>query len=157
MKKYDSIFSNALRFVRKIRPCVCPNLGFELQLKKYQERLAVEREQGALSKQVSQQEQGEGRSQLEGAKQMNLTFNAPSREGKADRMAATNSRNFTGHTPLFGRKQQHVSGQKRKVEEGGLFVEGRPAIEGKGESVYDPEKYWQKGGARRKEAHSFKN
>ena len=36
MKKYDSIFSNALKYVRKIRPNVCPNLGFELQLKKYQ-------------------------------------------------------------------------------------------------------------------------
>jgi hypothetical protein len=42
MRKYDPIFSHALKFVRKIRPAVCPNLGFELQLKKYQERLALE-------------------------------------------------------------------------------------------------------------------
>jgi hypothetical protein len=39
MKKYDSIFANALKTVKKIRPSVCPNLGFELQLKKYQQKL----------------------------------------------------------------------------------------------------------------------
>lgn len=87
---------------------------------------------------------------------MNLTFNAPIKEGKAARMAVTNSRNFTTHTPFLSRKQQHVSGQKRKVEEGGLFVEGRPAMEIKCESLYDPEKYWQKGAGRRKETHSFR-
>lgn len=39
MKKYNSTFGPALKFIRKIRPSVCPNLGFELQLKKYQEKL----------------------------------------------------------------------------------------------------------------------
>jgi hypothetical protein len=87
---------------------------------------------------------------------MNLTFNAPTKESKVARMAATNSRNFTAHTPVLSKKQQHVSGQKRKIEEGGLFIEGRPAIEPKSESLYDPEKYWAKGAGRRKEAVSFK-
>ena len=117
MKKYDSVFSNALKYVRKMRPNVCPNLGFELQLKKYQEKLAVEHSsvrEGEMSKQISQGEGGT-RSQLEGPKQMNLTFNAPVKESKVARMAATNSRNFTGHTPILTRKQQHVSGQKRKI------------------------------------------
>ena len=86
---------------------------------------------------------------------MNLTFNAPTKEAKAARMAVTNSRNFTAHTPFLSRKQQHVSGQKRKVEEGGLFVEGRPVMDHKSESLYDPEKYWPKGAGRRKEAHNF--
>ena len=117
MKKYDSVFSNALKYVRKMRPNVCPNLGFELQLKKYQEKLAVEHSsvrEGEMSKQISQGEGGT-RSQLEGPKQMNLTFNAPVKESKVARMAATDSRNFTGHTPILTRKQQHVSGQKRKI------------------------------------------
>jgi hypothetical protein len=41
MKKYNSEFSPALKYVRKCSPNVCPNLGFELQLKKYQERLGI--------------------------------------------------------------------------------------------------------------------
>jgi len=40
MKKYDAMFINALKHVRKIRSNVCPNLGFEMQLKKYQEKLS---------------------------------------------------------------------------------------------------------------------
>jgi len=80
-----------------------------------------------MAKQVSQGEGGT-RSQLEGAKQMNLTFNAPTKETKVTRMAATNSRNFTGHTPALSRKQQHVSNHKKKIEQGGLFIEGRPAL-----------------------------
>jgi hypothetical protein len=123
MKKYDSIFTNAIRYVRKMRPSVCPNLGFELQLKKYQEKLVVEHPPQVMGKQESQQEQQSGtRSQLEGAKQMMLTFNAPTREAKVARMAATNARNFTGHTPILSRKQQHASGHKRKVDEGALFI-----------------------------------
>lgn len=39
MKKYHLMFGPALKIIRKIRPSVCPNLGFELQLKKYQEQL----------------------------------------------------------------------------------------------------------------------
>lgn len=90
MKKYDSIFSNAIKYVRKMRPNICPNLGFELQLKKYQEKLAVEHPPQVMSKQESQYEQQGGtRSQLEGAKQMNLTFSAPTKEAKVARMAAT--------------------------------------------------------------------
>ena len=41
MKHHQAMFSQAIKFVRKIRPSVCPNLGFELQLKKYQERLGL--------------------------------------------------------------------------------------------------------------------
>lgn len=41
MKKYEAQFSQAIKFVKKIRPNVCPNLGFELQLKKYQEDLGL--------------------------------------------------------------------------------------------------------------------
>jgi hypothetical protein len=41
MKRYESIFSSAIKYVRKMRPNICPNLGFELQLKKYQDRLGL--------------------------------------------------------------------------------------------------------------------
>ena len=60
MKKYDPHFMNALRFVRKIRPSVCPNLGFELQLKKYQEKLGHTEEgrPSNLHKHVSLHETG---------------------------------------------------------------------------------------------------
>ena len=35
--KYRSMtFLQALKFVKGKRPCVCPNLGFELQLKSYE-------------------------------------------------------------------------------------------------------------------------
>lgn len=162
MKKYDSSFANALKFVRKIRSSVCPNLGFELQLKKYQEKLSSERSirQAHLPKEVSQQEDSTGRNQVE-AKQMLLTFNAPTKDSKDARMAVTNSRNFNGHTPILSRKGTNASGvKKNKAEEetrfaGGLFIEGRAAGELKSESMYDPEKYWYKGAAKRKEK-SFK-
>lgn len=36
MKKYNSTFKNAIGHVKKIKPNICPNLGFELQLKNYQ-------------------------------------------------------------------------------------------------------------------------
>lgn len=39
MKKYNSSFKNAIQHVRKIKPNVCPNLGFQLQLKNYQNNL----------------------------------------------------------------------------------------------------------------------
>lgn len=133
MKKYDSMFTNALKFVRKIRPNVCPNLGFELQLKKYQEKLVSEHssKQPSIVKQASHNEGSSGRSQLE-TKQMMLTFNAPTKERETARMAATNSRNFNGHTPHLTKKGHPGWGQKRaKVEEGGLFIEGRPAMDTK--------------------------
>jgi hypothetical protein len=41
MRKFDTAFSAALKYVKKIRSNVCPNLGFELQLKKYQEQLGL--------------------------------------------------------------------------------------------------------------------
>lgn len=159
MKKYNSIFSNAIKYVRKMRPNVCPNLGFELQLKKYQEKLTITQTPQVIGKQESQMEQQCGaRSQLEGAKQMNLTFNVPIKEAKVPRMATTNARNLTAYTPIINRKQQHASGHKRKVDEGALFIEGRAAMGAeKHESLYDPEKYWPKGGQRRRDNHSFKN
>jgi hypothetical protein len=36
MKKYQVLFATAFKHIKKIRPAICPNLGFELQLKKYQ-------------------------------------------------------------------------------------------------------------------------
>lgn len=61
MKTYDPHFLNALRFVRKIRPNVCPNLGFELQLKKYQEKLGHNEESrpSNIHKHVSMHETNE--------------------------------------------------------------------------------------------------
>jgi hypothetical protein len=54
---------------------------------------------------------------------MTLTFNVPSKEHKTTRMTATNSKNFSAHTPLIGRKTPHLSTQKKnKIEEGGLFI-----------------------------------
>lgn len=41
MKKYKTTFAPAIKHVRSCRPNVCPNLGFELQLKHYQEQLGV--------------------------------------------------------------------------------------------------------------------
>lgn len=43
MKKYGSTFKNAITHIRKIKPNVCPNLGFELQLKNYQNLLNLEK------------------------------------------------------------------------------------------------------------------
>lgn len=40
MKKNRWAFRRAIDFVRKKRPCVCPNLGFEMQLKAYEKELA---------------------------------------------------------------------------------------------------------------------
>ena len=39
MKKYQQAFAPAIKHVRSCRPNVCPNLGFELQLKHYQDTL----------------------------------------------------------------------------------------------------------------------
>ena len=39
MKKNSWGFKEAIAFVRKSRPEVCPNLGFEMQLKKYEKEL----------------------------------------------------------------------------------------------------------------------
>ena len=36
MKKYQQAFAPAIKHVRSCRPNICPNLGFELQLKHYQ-------------------------------------------------------------------------------------------------------------------------
>ena len=42
MKKNRLKFKNAIQYVRNIRPNICPNLGFELQLKKYEAELGLE-------------------------------------------------------------------------------------------------------------------
>jgi len=42
MKKYNQTFKNALSYVKKIKHNVCPNLGFELQLKNYQNSLNID-------------------------------------------------------------------------------------------------------------------
>jgi protein-tyrosine phosphatase len=39
MKKHNWSFKDAITFVRKSRPVVCPNLGFERQLKEYEVQL----------------------------------------------------------------------------------------------------------------------
>jgi hypothetical protein len=39
MKKNKWTFKEAISFVKKIRPSVCPNLGFEMQLKDYEKQL----------------------------------------------------------------------------------------------------------------------
>ena len=39
MRKKDLSFKAAIQFVRKYRSGVCPNLGFELQLKEYEKEL----------------------------------------------------------------------------------------------------------------------
>jgi len=39
MKKENMSFKEAIAYVRKSRPAVLPNLGFERQLKKYEEVL----------------------------------------------------------------------------------------------------------------------
>jgi protein-tyrosine phosphatase len=39
MKKLNMSFKDAIAYVRKSRPSVLPNLGFERQLKKYEEAL----------------------------------------------------------------------------------------------------------------------
>jgi hypothetical protein len=56
MKKYDTLFINALKHVRKIRSNVCPNLGFEMQLKKYQDKLSKDNDKSLrfLQKEESQ-------------------------------------------------------------------------------------------------------
>jgi hypothetical protein len=41
MKKKKWSFRKVIDFVRKIRPCVCPNLGFEMQLKAYEKELTM--------------------------------------------------------------------------------------------------------------------
>jgi hypothetical protein len=54
------------------------------------------------------------------AKQMNLTFNAPS---TTRRMGSTNTKNFGNHTPGVVRKVPHSS-HKRILDEKDLFVVG---------------------------------
>jgi len=39
MKKNSWSFKEAIQFVRQSRPGVCPNLGFERQLKEYEQHL----------------------------------------------------------------------------------------------------------------------
>lgn len=41
MKKHQMSFKEAIALVRKARPAVLPNLGFERQLKKFEEELKV--------------------------------------------------------------------------------------------------------------------
>lgn len=91
---------------------------------------------------------------------MMLTFNAPTEITKHARMDTTNTKKFSGKTPMMGHKVAHYPSQKRaKIEEGGLFIEGRTAVgELKNESVYDPERYWRKGSvtSQKKESSIFK-
>lgn len=42
MRKNQWPFRKAIDFVRKRRPCVCPNLGFEMQLKTYERELTMQ-------------------------------------------------------------------------------------------------------------------
>jgi hypothetical protein len=42
MKKYNSTFKIAIGVVKKIKSNICPNLGFELQLKNYQSALNLD-------------------------------------------------------------------------------------------------------------------
>ena len=41
MKVNRESFKSAIKFVKNIRPTICPNLGFELQLKKYETELGI--------------------------------------------------------------------------------------------------------------------
>lgn len=42
MRKHRWSFRKAIDFVRKRRACVCPNLGFEMQLKTYEKELTMQ-------------------------------------------------------------------------------------------------------------------
>lgn len=144
MKKYEEQFSNALKYVRKIRPNICPNLGFELQLKKYQEQLHSNHSKKMIAEKSKESHHDNKKQHVE-AKQMNLTFNAPTVQNKSARMANTNARNFVSHTPTSHRKNSHQSSNKKTViEEKDLFIIGRQPGEMKNESMYEVEKYWQK-------------
>jgi hypothetical protein len=48
MKKYSKTFKTAFSYVKKIKSNVCPNLGFEMQLKNYQKNLNIENEPSSL-------------------------------------------------------------------------------------------------------------
>ena len=50
MKKEDKTFKDAISFVRKARPNVLPNLGFERQLKQYELILASLKKQQKVPK-----------------------------------------------------------------------------------------------------------
>jgi hypothetical protein len=60
---------------------------------------------------------------------MTVTFNAPTKDSKIFHMAVTNPRNFSGRTPLVGKKSPSIVSniKKSNLEVGGLFVEGRSA------------------------------
>lgn len=64
---------------------------------------------------------------------MMLTFNAPnhhniSKESKNSMMSITNGKNFSGYTPLIGKKIMHFQGQKKVIiDDGSLFIEGKSA------------------------------
>jgi hypothetical protein len=119
MKKYNTPFAPAIKHVRSCRPNICPNLGFELQLKHYQEVLTEkEKEKEKPSKQ--EQPEGRGKQCLE-AKQMLLTFNAPS-QPKAPRMASTHTKAFGTHTPNPTRKGLGYSSSKRASKAEGDFL-----------------------------------
>jgi hypothetical protein len=156
MKKYRTAFLPAIKHVRNCRPNVCPNLGFELQLKHYQQLLGLEdrplpktdsynnnsnhsNNNNPNKKKVNDplphsdtKPNIENKPAVE-AKQMLLTFNAPDPQPKPHRMSSTAGKSFSTYTPNPVRKGPNHSSQKRGKVEGELQVVGHRASEVKNE------------------------
>ena len=124
MKKFKTTFAPAIKHVRSCRPNICPNLGFELQLKHYQDVLN-QSEKKTVTKQESEKDNVKPKQFLE-TKQMLLTFNAPV-QNKPSRMSMTNSKAFGTHTPNLSRKTPNYSSNKKTKVEGDFLVVGHQA------------------------------
>ena len=151
MKKFKTNFAPAIKHVRSCRPNICPNLGFELQLKHYQEVLSL-----AEKKSASKQEQERERpKQFLETKQMLLTFNAPV-QNKPSRMSTTNPKAFGTHTPNPARKTPNYSSSKKTKVEGDFLVVGHQAELKRDWPWEEHIPKERKGWVRGRDNHSFK-
>ena len=134
------MFGSAIKYVRKIRPNICPNLGFELQLKKYQDTLGlgeVKKQKGERKEEVEEKKR---------AKEMLLTFNMPINYNQSARSSIANTKPVVKPSPNLNRKS-HSNYKKQDKGVPDLFIYGKPAgLDTKNQSMYDPMKYSTKNG-----------
>lgn len=119
MKKYSLAFAPAIKHVRSCRNNICPNLGFELQLKHYQ-TLLKEKEKDPPKKTESKQTQyleGKHLHFLE-TKQMLLTF-----QGTEPPTRTTHHKTFGQFTPALSRKNPQST--NKRVPAVDLLVRGQ--------------------------------
>jgi hypothetical protein len=107
MKKQQISFANAFIRIKTIRKIICPNLGFELQLKKYQESIGLANQESSI-KSNKKKDDGNAKKEEKDKKKFLFNFEVPDSQ-------ETNLGNRTSNSKQFAKFSPHQTHFKKNV------------------------------------------